>query len=113
MNHAKYRDMNKHTGEPLTDNAQLSQSIHDILLTPIGSRVMRRRYGSALFALVDQPNNPALQLQIIAAACIAIYQWEPRLTPTQITLSATHNGQRLTVIGHTKDTTNFTTEVAL
>jgi hypothetical protein len=45
------------TGKPMYDTAHLSQSIGDILSTPIGSRVMRRDYGSALFELVDAPGN--------------------------------------------------------
>lgn len=105
MSAATYLDMDRVTGAPLTDGAQLKASIQDILLTPLGSRVMRRHYGSALCALLDKPDHPALHLQIISAACIALYQWEPRLTPTQITLApAGHGGRLLTVAGQRKDT---------
>lgn len=115
MSNVKYLDMDMQAGGRLEDGQQLRQSIHDILLTPLGSRVMRRQYGSALFALLDKPNNPAIELQIISAACIALYQWEPRLTPTQITLSeAGESGRRLTITGQQKEVmTAFTTEVPL
>ena len=44
--------MDASTGQPLTGSAHLVQSIRDILTTPIGSRVMRRDYGSRLPALL-------------------------------------------------------------
>lgn len=115
MSTMKYLDMDMQAGGRLTDGQQLRQSIHDILLTPLGSRVMRRQYGSALFALLDKPNNPAIELQLISAACIALYQWELRLTPTQITVSpAGESGRRLIVTGQQKEAmTVFTTEVPL
>ncbi|WP_075685090.1 GPW/gp25 family protein [Serratia marcescens] len=115
MSTINYLDMDMRTGERLTNEQQLRQSIQDILLTPLGSRVMRRQYGSALFALLDKPNNPAIELQLISAACIALYQWERRLTPTQITVSsAGEKGRRLTVTGQQKEVmTVFTMEVPL
>jgi phage baseplate assembly protein W len=48
--------------------------VRDILVTPIGSRIMRREYGS-LSALIDQPQTPALRLQIMAACYSAIQKW--------------------------------------
>ena len=35
MTSARYRGMNAETGETLTDNEHISQSINDILLTPV------------------------------------------------------------------------------
>ncbi|HCT5197170.1 TPA: hypothetical protein OTZ41_004252, partial [Raoultella ornithinolytica] len=45
--------------------------VHDILLTSQGSRLARREYGSLLSALIDQPQNPALRLQIMSAVYVA------------------------------------------
>ncbi|MEW7978507.1 MAG: GPW/gp25 family protein [Candidatus Sedimenticola endophacoides] len=45
------------TGQHLAGEAHLRQSIIDILTTPLGTRVMRRDYGSRLFELVDAPIN--------------------------------------------------------
>ena len=59
--------------------AHLRQSVADILTTPIGSRVMRREYGSRLFDLVDRPANAATLLQLYAATALALARWEPRL----------------------------------
>jgi phage protein D len=55
--------MNRHTGSALDELAHLRQSIEDILTTPIGSRVMRRAYGSQLFELIDQPLNDQTRLR--------------------------------------------------
>ncbi|MGD7246543.1 GPW/gp25 family protein, partial [Ralstonia pseudosolanacearum] len=50
--------MNSSTGRAIADRPHLAQSIGDILTTPIGSRVMRRDYGSEVPDLIDQPLNP-------------------------------------------------------
>lgn len=71
--------MSRQTGAILDELDHIKQSIQDILLTPIGSRVMRREYGSLLFELIDQPFNDTTSLQIIAAAANAIMTWEPRI----------------------------------
>jgi len=72
--------MNRHTGA-WTDSelAHLRQSIEDILTTPVGSRVMRRDYGSRLPELLDAPLNRAGILDVIAATAEALARWEPRL----------------------------------
>jgi phage baseplate assembly protein W len=67
------------TGKPLDGVAHLRQSIRDILTTPLGSRVMRRDYGSRLFDLVDNPLNDATIIEIYAATAEALIRWEPRL----------------------------------
>ena len=41
--------MNRFTGEKITSETEhIKQSIADILLTPIGSRLQRRDYGSRI-----------------------------------------------------------------
>ena len=59
--------MDRNTGRTLDGDAHLAQSIGDILTTPLGSRVMRRDYGSMLFELIDQPLNAANRLLVFAA----------------------------------------------
>lgn len=72
--------MHRHNGQKLDDEqAHIRQSIHDILLTPIGSRIMRRDYGSYIYALLDKPISRTLMLQLSAAAVIALKKWEPRI----------------------------------
>ncbi|HYD23850.1 MAG TPA: GPW/gp25 family protein [Croceibacterium sp.] len=72
--------MDARTGRALEDDAWLAQAVADILLTPIGTRVMRRDYGSLLPALLDQPLNPSTGLQIYAATAGALRRWLPELT---------------------------------
>lgn len=73
-------------GRKLGGIDHLRQSIRDILTTPIGSRVMRRDYGSRLFELIDTPYSSATKLAIIAATAEALMTWEPRIEVEDITL---------------------------
>ena len=92
MTTAQYTGMSRATGEALTGLDHIRQSVRDILITPIGSRVMRRNYGSLLSALIDQPQNEALRLQIMSACYMAILQWEPRIKLTSISYEPAFNG---------------------
>ena len=66
--------------------AHLRQSVTDILTTPVGSRVMRRSFGSRLFDLVDRPANAATLMQLYAATAMALARWEPRLSLQSVAL---------------------------
>lgn len=70
--------INSNTGKRLGGIDHLRQSIRDILTTPIGSRVMRRAYGSRLFELIDAPLNRNTLLDLYAATAEALDLWEPR-----------------------------------
>ena len=87
-----YIGMNRDTGKAITETDHLRQSVRDILLTPQGSRLARREYGSLLSALIDQPQNPALRLQIMAAVYVALQRWEPRLQLDTITINSSMAG---------------------
>ena len=80
------------TGRPAAGEAHLRQSIRDILTTPLGSRVMRRDYGSRLFELVDAPMNAGTIAAIVAASAEAIDRWEPRYRVRRIQVSAAGEG---------------------
>lgn len=88
MKKANWQGMNRFDGCGLSESQHISQSIQDILTTPLGSRVMRRDYGSAIFELIDQPQSAAVKLQIMAAAVIALTRWEPRIRITEIEVIA-------------------------
>ncbi|HDH7178386.1 TPA: GPW/gp25 family protein [Escherichia coli] len=87
-----YTGMNHAGPGTLTDIDHLNQSITDILLTPEGSRVMRRGYGSNLPALLDSPANEITRLRCMSAAVIAITRWEPRVAINGIDLTWKSNG---------------------
>ncbi|ELQ6062167.1 GPW/gp25 family protein [Cronobacter sakazakii] len=87
-----YIGMNQDNGKAISDADHLRQSVRDILLTPQGSRIARREYGSLLSELIDQPQNPALRLQVMSAVYVALSRWEPRLTLDSITISSSFDG---------------------
>jgi|SRR5476649_865129 len=93
-----YLGMNRQTGKTVSDIEHIRQSISDILLTPVGTRLARREYGSLLFALIDQPQNEATKLQLMAASYTALSRWEPRITLNKITLTTTYDGQMVAEI---------------
>ncbi|EHA5653604.1 TPA: GPW/gp25 family protein [Salmonella enterica subsp. enterica serovar Nyanza] len=87
-----YIGMSRNDGQVIADTDHLRQSVRDILLTPQGSRIARREYGSLLSTLIDRPQNPALRLQIMSAVYVALSRWEPRLTLDPITISSNFDG---------------------
>lgn len=80
--------LNKITGRTVDGLDHLRQSVRDILITPIGSRVMRRDYGSGLADLIDQNLTPLTLAQIYAATVDALRKWEPRLRVTRVQAEA-------------------------
>ncbi|MBP8005500.1 MAG: GPW/gp25 family protein [Acinetobacter sp.] len=65
---------------------QIRQSIQDILTTPIGTRVMRREYGSLIFQLIDFPFDDITRLQLFAATTMALLRWENRVQINSISV---------------------------
>ena len=79
--------MNRVVGLRITDELEsIRQSITDILTTPIGSRLMRREYGSLLYELIDQPINDVLILKCYSVIYSALLRWEPRININQINI---------------------------
>jgi phage baseplate assembly protein W len=72
------------SGKPIIGIEHLRQSVRDILTTPLGSRVMRRNYGSRLFDLIDSPINEVTLVEIYAATAAALMQWEPRIRVNRV-----------------------------
>lgn len=60
------------------DDDYIRQSVADILTTPVGSRVMRRDYGSYIPELLDQPMNEVTRLKILGATAMALMRWHRR-----------------------------------
>ncbi len=103
--------MNINTGKAISEIAHIKQSIANILTTPIGSRVMRRDYGSRLFEKIDRPLNGELIAEIYSDIVEALFTWEPRFEVEQVTVqsigigsividlegSLLRNGQKITL----------------
>ena len=84
--------MNAATGQDLTGVAHMRQSVADILSTRIGTRVMRRDYGSDLPDLIDNPMTPDLVVDIFAATAQALEKWEPRYKLSKVKVAAASAG---------------------
>lgn len=101
---SQFKGVNRHNGQSITSLEHLKQSLHDILTTPVGSRVMRRDYGSVLPFLVDQPMNPRTLMQMRAAIVHCLTKWERRVTPLTIYIKGSiHTGIDITIEYKTND----------
>ncbi|VVS90708.1 GPW/gp25 family protein [Desulfoluna spongiiphila] len=85
--------MDAETGARLSGYDHLKQSIGDILATPLGSRVMRRDYGSRLPELMHAPMTPGLNVEIFAAVAEALATWEKRFRLTRVESVSAGPGQ--------------------
>nr|WP_300306902.1 GPW/gp25 family protein [Halomonas sp.] len=108
--------MNATTGTSLDGVEHIRQSVGDILMTPIGSRVMRRDYGSLLPELIDAPLNDTTLLQAYSATIMALIRWEPRIRVTAVRRHVStdlHGAATLEIEGQTVDGDPVTLEVPL
>lgn len=82
------------------DDDYVRQSVTDILTTPIGSRVMRRDYGSFIPELIDQPMNDVTRLKILGATAMALMRWHrrSRLQSVQLAIEGHRASLRLTLV---------------
>lgn len=85
--------MDRNTGREISGGAHLKQSITDILTTPIGSRVMRRDYGSRLFEKIDKPINGDLIAEIYSDIVEALDTWESRVEVTNVSVVSADKGE--------------------
>lgn len=85
--------MNVNTGKTISEIAHIKQSITNILTTPLGSRIMRRDFGSRLFERIDQPINGELIAEIYSDIVEAISTWEPRFEVEQVILQSIDKGK--------------------
>jgi len=84
---------NANTGKQISGVEHLKQSVRDILTTPVGTRVMRRDYGSRLFDLVDRPMNQSLLVELYAAVAEALDKWEPRFELERTAVESIEEGR--------------------
>ena len=94
--------MNATTGHSLDGVAHIQQSIRDILTTPVGSRIMRRDYGSLLPELIDQPLNGATLLRALSATVMALMKWEPRIKINRLYFETTPSNELILHIDGTQ-----------
>lgn len=83
--------INKDTGRWLTGWDHVLQSLVVIFTTRIGSRFMRRVFGSAVPRLLGEPLNERTITRYIAAIIVAIEIWEPRFRIVRIDILKEQN----------------------
>jgi phage baseplate assembly protein W len=106
-------DMSRRKNETISDIDEIHQSIEDILTTPIGTRVLKRDYGSRLFDLIDSPLSN--RMDFIIAAAEAIDKWEKRIVLTRIDFKSVEAGKVAIAIEgiYKPDNRPLTVEVSL
>ena len=87
--------ISRETGKLLTEIEHIKQSLADLISTPIGSRVMRRDYGTQLANLIDQPTSETLYLKCYSTIYLAILRWEPRIEISKIFISSQEQGKQV------------------
>ena len=85
--------MNINDGKDISEINHLKQSISNIITTPIGSRTMRRDYGSNLFNKIDHPVNGELIAEIYLDIVESLFIWEPRFELDQVAVQNIENGK--------------------
>lgn len=84
--------ISRETGLSVTEIESIQQSIEDIITTPIGTRIMRREYGSTFADLVDQPMNEVLIIRMYSAIYTPISRWEDRISIESLNISKVSSG---------------------
>ena len=69
----------------------IEESIKDILLTPLGSRVMLPNYGSRLFELIDRRVDDSFRADLAWYVIEAVGRWEKRVKIQKVKLNEFFN----------------------
>lgn len=100
---------NKATGgaEMLSDEADIKNSLQVLLSTRVGERIMQPAYGCNMDVLLFEPINEALITYIKDLVFTAIYYFEPRINPENVSIETTDTeGTIYVTVEYTIRTTN-------
>ena len=64
----------------------IENSIKDILLTPLGSRVMLPEYGSRIYELIDRKVGDEFRADLACFVIEAVEKWEKRVKIDEVRL---------------------------
>ena len=81
----------------LSNENDIENSLQVLLKTRIGERIMQPAYGCNLDVLLFEPLNQSLLTYIKDLVFTAIYYFEPRINPENVTLEATETEGTVTV----------------
>ncbi|PSM51362.1 phage baseplate assembly protein W [Campylobacter blaseri] len=70
----------------------IEESIRDILLTPLGSRVMLPLYGSRIFELIDKRLDDKFRANLAYYVIEAVERWEKRVKIDRVILNSLKDG---------------------
>ena len=87
--------MDRHTGRWLTGWPHTSQSLVDVLTTPLKTRCLRRMYGADDDTLQDRPANTAVITKAVMAVAVPVHRWEPRVELARVDIKRATVGGRL------------------
>jgi uncharacterized protein len=97
----------------VSGDTNVEQSLHILLMTQLGERVMRSDYGTQLPRLVFSPGSTQFLRLLERTVRDAIVNWEPRVDVTQVTAEADPVDQFKVVVSlsYTVRQTNTTTNM--
>jgi uncharacterized protein len=91
----------------LSEEADIQNSLQVLLSTRVGERIMQPAYGCNMDVLLFEPINESLITYIKDLVFTAIYYFEPRINPENVTIEATaEEGTVLINVEYTIRTTN-------
>jgi len=91
----------------LSDETDIRNSLQVLLSTRVGERIMQPAYGCNMDVLLFEPINESLLTYIKDLVFTAIYYFEPRVNPENVTLEATEEeGTILINVEYTTRSTN-------
>ena len=91
----------------ISDETDIENSLEVLLATRIGERIMQPEYGCNLNEMMFEPLTLSLQTYIRDLVFTAIYYYEPRISPEEVTLTATEEeGMILVSIDYVIRSTN-------
>jgi phage baseplate assembly protein W len=91
----------------ISDEEDIKNSLEVLLATRIGERIMQPGYGCNLDEMMFEPLSLTLQTFIKDLVFTAVYYYEPRVKPEDLTLSSTpEEGEIIIDLSYTVRTTN-------
>lgn len=100
---------NKNTGtvELLSDEDDIQDSLRVLLCTRVGERIMQPSYGCNLDVIMFEPITESLITFVKDQVFTAIYFYEPRIEPNNVTIEATEEeGKVMITVEYTTRSTN-------
>jgi phage baseplate assembly protein W len=90
-------DIDRKTGEYVQGWDRIKQSIEVILTTRIGTRLMRRWWGSNFLDMQDKPGNEEVIVSGLMAAIAAINTYEPEFKVTKASIDEMNSNGEIVI----------------